>query len=250
MPRYFLEIRYDGSSFSGFQIQKNSITIQSEIEKAISILLRTSIGCTGSSRTDAGVHAMQNYFHFDVDQSLDPGFAYHMNAILPKQIAVVNCIPVKKKSHCRFDAVARWYKYVLSNRKDPFLVDRAWFYPYPMDKDILDAAAALVKQQTDFAAFAKRHADTKTTLCSIYRSEWIQDDNGWVYHVEANRFLRGMVRGLVSTMVQVGRNKISIDQFKTILKHPDNVLSSFTAPGHGLYLMQVKFPEQYFDINE
>ncbi|WP_336516918.1 tRNA pseudouridine(38-40) synthase TruA [Pollutibacter soli] len=250
MPRYFLEVRYDGSSFSGFQVQKNARTIQSEIEKAAGTLLRITVNCTGSSRTDAGVHAMQNYFHFDVEQTLEPGFVYHLNAILPKQIAVVNCTAVRKKSHCRFDAVARWYKYMLSNRKDPFLVDRAWFYPYPMNKELLDTAAGMVKQQTDFTSFSKRHADTKTTICSISRSEWFQEENGWVYHVEANRFLRGMVRGLVSTMVQVGRQKISLEQFNSILHHTDNALTSFTAPGHGLYLMQVRFPDQYLEMSE
>ena len=246
MPRYFLELCYDGSRFSGFQVQENANTIQAEVEKAISVLLRSSIDLTGSSRTDAGVHALQNYFHFNHELPLPEGFVYHVNAILPPQIAIVSCLQVGNKSHCRFDASGRWYRYKLNNRKDPFEIKRAWYYPYPLDREKLDAAAAMVISNTDFTAFAKRHADAKTNICSVFRSEWKQTEHGWEYEVEANRFLRGMVRGLVSTMLQVGRNKISIEAFHEILRSNDNQKTHFTAPGHGLYLVKVKFPEGYF----
>jgi tRNA pseudouridine38-40 synthase len=155
--------------------------------------------------------------------------------------------PVAPEAHCRYDALSREYRYYLYRRKNPFLADRAWFYPYPLDGDKLAAAAALVRDYEDFTTFSKRSTQVKTFLCSIYESAWLEEENGFVYRVRANRFLRGMVRGLVGTMMQVGRGKLDLEAFAGVLRAKDNRLADFSAPGHGLFLYQVSFPVSIFD---
>ena len=242
MPRYFLEMRYMGTRYSGFQIQDNAITIQSETEKALQILLRQPVELTGSSRTDAGVHALQNFFHFEIEQELKPSFVYNINAILPADIAIHTVQKVADDLHCRFHATSRAYAYHLYTEKDPLKVDRAWFYPYTLDLEKLNRAATILKEYKDFTSFSKRNTQVKTYLCNIMKSEWEQIEEGYIYRVEANRFLRGMVRGLVGTMLQVGRGKITEQEFRDIIMAKDCSRADFTTPAHGLYLERVIFP--------
>ena len=195
--RYFLELTYKGTRYSGFQVQANAHTVQSEVERALNVLYREEIRCTGSSRTDAGVHALQNFFHFDTEQEIPAVHVYKLNAILPKDIAVRSVRSMPADAHCRFDAISRSYRYRIYTRKDPFLDDRAWFYPFPLDAGVLNETAALVLGVHDFGAFAKRNSQVKTYRCEVMESRWEALEHGWVYHVRANRFLRGMVRGLV-----------------------------------------------------
>lgn len=241
MPRYFLEMRYLGTRYSGFQIQDNAVTIQSETEKALKTLLRQPVELTGSSRTDAGVHAKQNFFHFDLDQLLKPSFVYNLNAILPYDIAVHSVREVNDKLHCRFHAVSRAYAYHLYTEKDPLKVDRAWFYPYALDYEKLQGAASIIKEYEDFTSFSKRNTQVKTFVCKIMHSDWERIEEGYIYRVEANRFLRGMVRGLVGTMLQMGRGKISEREFRAIIEAKDCTRADFTTPAHGLYLEKVGF---------
>jgi len=247
MSRFFLELSYKGTGYSGFQVQENANTVQAEIEKALAVLLREKIYCTGSSRTDAGVHGLQNYFHFDFAGDVPAGTVYRLNAILPGDIAVKSLRLVGPGSHCRFDAVARRYQYVLYERKDPFLEDRGWFYPYPLDPAILHEAARQVLQTVDFTSFAKRNSQVKTFDCRIMESTWERTADGWIYNVQANRFLRGMVRGLVGTMLQAGRGKLSVEQFKAVIEGKNNQEADFSAPGKGLYLVEVIYPADYFE---
>jgi tRNA pseudouridine38-40 synthase len=247
MSRFFLELSYKGTRYSGFQVQENANTIQSEIEKALTVLLREKVTCTGSSRTDAGVHGLQNYFHFDFDGLIPAGTMYRLNAILPADIAVQSLRLMGAAAHCRFDAVARRYQYVLYERKDPFLEDRAWFYPYPLDQALLDEAARQVKQTLDFTSFAKRNSQVKTFDCRIMESAWERTAAGWIYRVQANRFLRGMVRGLVGTMLQAGRGNLSLEEFKAVIEGKNNQEADFSAPGKGLYLVEVIYPAGYFE---
>jgi tRNA pseudouridine38-40 synthase len=247
MHRYFLEVTYKGTNYSGFQIQDNAGSIQEEVEKALAILFRKTFELTGSSRTDTGVHALQNFFHLDSEELIDPKALYNMNALLPGDIALRNLLPVAPGAHCRFDAISREYRYSLYREKNPFLADRAWFYPYTLDREKLDKAAKLVGQQKDFTAFSKRNTQVKTFLCSIQESEWKEENDCLVYRVVANRFLRGMVRGLVGTMLQVGRGRISLSQFGEILQSKDNRQTDFSAPGHGLFLFRVNFPVSTFE---
>jgi len=246
MPRYFLEVAYKGTRYSGFQIQDNARSIQAEVEKALAVFFRMAITLTGSSRTDTGVHALQNFFHFDYEGIIDDRNLYNINAILPGDIVIKRVAPVDPAAHCRFDATGREYRYYVYRKKDPFLADRAYFFPYTLDREKLEAAAVLLSSYTDFRAFSKRNTQVKTYLCSIGESGWSVEDGCLVYRVKANRFLRGMVRGLVGTMLQVGRGRIGLSQFEDILLSGDNKRVDFSAPGHGLFLFRVYYPDSIY----
>jgi tRNA pseudouridine38-40 synthase len=242
-----MEVAYKGTSYSGFQIQDNATSIQEEVEKALEIFYRQPIALTGSSRTDGGVHALQNYFHFDYQGVIEDRALYNINAILPPDIVLKGVRLVAPDAHCRYDALSREYRYYLYRKKNPFLADRAWFYPYTLDHDKLRAAAALLPEFHDFTTFSKRNTQVKTFLCTIQESTWSEEETGLVYQVKANRFLRGMVRGLVGTMLQVGRGKLSVEDFAGVIRQKDNRLADFSAPGHGLFLHQVDFPVSIFE---
>jgi len=244
--RYFLEVSYKGTAYSGFQSQKNANTIQAEVEKAIKILFKEEIQLTGSSRTDAGVHALQNYFHFDIKGELSPQLLYNLNAILPGDIAIKNLQKVKNDTHCRFDAISREYKYFIYQKKNPFLEDRAFYFPYTIDLESMQKAAGIIKEYSDFTSFSKKNTQVKSFVCEIQESKWMVEGECIVYQVKANRFLRGMVRSLTATMLKIGRNKISIDFFRNIVEAKDCTLANFAAPAHGLFLVEVAFPDSYF----
>jgi tRNA pseudouridine38-40 synthase len=244
MSRYFIEVSYKGTLYAGFQAQKNANTIQDEIEKALQVYFREPVMLTGSSRTDAGVHALQNFFHFDFDHLSVKDWdkvCYHLNAILPPGIVVKRVFLVKDDAHCRFDAKYRTYEYSLYMQKDPFLEDRAYYYPYTLNLELLNEAAALIKEVNNFESFSKRNTQVKTFNCLIYESEWIRGTGMIVYRVSANRFLRGMVRGLVGTMLKVGREKTSVEMFKNIVTSHDPSLVDFSVPPQGLKLIQVAY---------
>lgn len=246
MSRYFIDLSYLGGRYSGFQAQHNANTVQAEVERSIEILRKEKIVLTGSSRTDTGVHALNNYFHFDTGLPLEPReFVYKLNAILPKDIAINRVIPVADEAHCRFDAMGREYRYVVYRKKDPFLQDRAFYFPYRLDIARMQAAAELVKGYTDFTSFSKRNTQVKSFECLIMESEWKVDGDCLVYEVKANRFLRGMVRALTATMLKVGRSKISLEEFKLVIESRDCTRASFAVPAHGLFLMSVNFPAGY-----
>lgn len=249
MTRYFLELCYKGTRYSGFQVQQNALTVQSEVERALEIFFRQKFTLTGSSRTDAGVHALQNYFHFDFEGHIPAASLYNINAILPPDIVLRSVRPAMyngEPAHARFHAVSREYKYYIYKSKDPFLADRAYFYPYALDFDLLGQAAAVVMRHTDFASFSKRNTQVKTFMCQLMLSRWELEGDCLVYHVMANRFLRGMVRGLVGTMLQVGRGKISVEAFNGIIENRDCTFSDFSVPAHGLFLTAVHYPPSIF----
>ncbi|MEI9947246.1 MAG: tRNA pseudouridine(38-40) synthase TruA [Chitinophagaceae bacterium] len=251
MSRYFLEVSYKGNNYSGFQSQKNTgKTIQAEIEKAFGMLQNEKLVMTSSSRTDAGVHALQNYFHFDTNTPIgswrgiadEAQLAYKINAILPPDIVVKNIIPVGDEAHSRFDAISREYKYFVYRKKDPFLQDRAFFFPYKLDIGKMQQAASIITEYHNFTSFSKRNTQVKTFICNIQQSEWLWEDECLVYHVQANRFLRGMVRALTATMLKIGRGKISLDELRHIIEAKDCTLASFAVPAHGLFLIAVNYP--------
>ena len=243
MSRYFIEVSYKGTNFSGFQIQDNAITIQSEIEKAILLILKQKIELTGSSRTDTGVHALQNYFHFDFDGEISQKHIYNMNALIHQDVVVKRIFPVPEDAHSRFDAISREYKYSIYNQKNPFLKDQAYHFPYKLDVELLNQAALIIQATSDFTSFSKRNTQVKTFECKILVSEWTFNDDCLIYHVKGNRFLRGMVKGLVSTMLLVGRKKITIDEFKAIIEAKDCTMASFAVPSKGLFLIAVQYPD-------
>jgi len=239
--RYFLELAYKGKRFSGFQIQQNAFTIQGEIERAFQVLLRSKPVLTGSSRTDAGVHARQNFFHFDWPETFQQDWIYNLNAILPNDIVIKSVKAMKPDAHCRFDALNRTYHYQVYQFKNPFLQDTAYFFPYTLDVDKMKLAAAILKTHTDFKSFSKRNTQVKTFNCSIFQSEWMELEDRLVYQVSGNRFLRGMVRALTATMLKVGRGSISIEEFNQIILSKDCENAFFDTPAHGLTLMEVKY---------
>ena len=248
MARYALEVMYDGTLFHGSQLQGDLPTVQLAINNALSLLFRTPIASYGASRTDEGVHATCNYYHFDlahdISATLDP--VYRLNAILPSGIAITNCRKTTDTFNARFDAISRRYRYRIYHTKDPFLVKRAMFLPYRIDRQALDHTAAILPQYTQFESFAKRRGQSATFNCTIKDSHW-EDHNGELqYVVEANRFLRGMVRGLVATQLEVAKGKHTISEFRQIIEAQDCTKAFFDAPGHGLYLEHIEYPEHSF----
>lgn len=243
MNRYFLEVSYLGTRYAGFQVQPNAATIQSELEKAWQVFFRQPVSLTGSSRTDAGVHALQNYFHFDWPEPIDPACVYNLNALLPGDIAVNRLQLMAPEAHARFDARSRAYAYHVYQAKDPFREGRAYYFPYTLDRELLQQGAALIKGYTDFAAFSKKGSQAHTTICTIEESGWVFGEQELVYRVKANRFLRGMVRGLTGTMLQLGRGKIDLAVFQSIIESGEQARADFSVPGMGLYLEKVAYPE-------
>lgn len=260
MPRYFIEVFYKGTNYSGFQIQQNANSIQAEVTKALKIFFKKDFELTGSSRTDAGVHALQNFFHFNVEnnsQQLEStkvspmgrdldGAVYNLNALLPNDIVIKKIFVVKDDAHCRFDAVSREYKYFIYQQKDPFQQDTAFYFPYKFDLDKLNEAAQQITGYEDFTSFSKKNTQVNNFICKIERSEWCIENNKLVYNVVANRFLRGMVKGLVGTMLRVGTNKISVKDFSKIIENKDCANVDFSPPSQGLFLMSVNFNPDIF----
>ena len=244
MPRYFLELAYKGTRYSGFQKQENANTIQAEVEKAFEILHRQPVSLTGSSRTDAGVHALQNYFHFDFED-LHSQFLYKMNAILPEDIVLKKIQIVHPDAHSRFDATSRKYHYCIYQTKNPFLLGFGFYYPFKIDMELMKEAAALIKEHDNFFAFCKTNSQVKNFNCSIYLSEWTRKDDCVIYTIEANRFLRGMVRLLTASMLQVGRRKITLSEFSELLE--GNKKCGYSLPSQGLFLDEVSFHSSYYN---
>ena len=217
--------------------------MQAEVEKAFAILQREPVPMTGSSRTDAGVHALQNYFHFDYAGEIHPQFVYKMNAILPGDVVVKRLWRVGEGVHSRFDARSREYKYFIYRKKNPFLADRAYYFPYKLDLAAMQEAAGVLREYRDFTSFSKRNTQVKTFLCNIMESGWEEEGECLVYRVKADRFLRGMVRALTATMLKVGRGKMDVAGFRRVIEAKDCTVASFAVPGHGLFLVSVEYPE-------
>ena len=238
MPRYFLEVSYKGTAYSGFQVQANAGSIQEEIEKAFMVFFRKEVLMTGASRTDSGVHARQNYFHFDFDEPVSGEVVYRLNAILPGDICIRGLFAVPEGAHCRYDAESREYRYYIYGKKDPFLADRAYFYPYPLDFGLLEEVAGRLREFSDFTSFSKRNTQVNHFRCTIMESHWVQEEGGFYYRIRANRFLRGMVRGLTGTMLLVGRGQLTLPEFEEILAGKDPARVNFNVPAKGLFLEQ------------
>lgn len=248
MPRYFIELAYKGTAYSGFQVQQNANSVQAEVEKALLVYYREPFVLTGSSRTDTGVHALQNYFHFDSTAELADAI-YPLNAILPADIVIRRIFAVPGDAHCRFDARSREYRYFIYDKKDPFISDRAYYYPFKLDIDLLQAAAQELLQHHDFSSFSKRNTQVKSYLCDIQSSNWVQQEGSLQYRVRSNRFLRGMVKGLTGTMLQVGRGKLSLEAFREVILSKDPTKVDFSVPSQGLFLVKVEFPEHLYPVS-
>lgn len=253
MARYFTEISYCGTLFKGWQIQKNAITIQEEIERALGVLLQEKMNIVGAGRTDTGVHARYYVAHFDVGSEKNvtsKDFIYHLNSILDYDIVVHSIEQVSDDAHARFDAASREYKYYVSPVKNPFMRKTSHFYNGELDIEKMNIAAAMILEYNDFTSFAKLHTDVKTNICDVTVSQWSRESNGvLVYTIRANRFLRNMVRAITGTLLECGRSKISLEQFRTIIESKDRGAAGSSAPAKGLFLTDVVYPyyERKFD---
>jgi len=239
MPRYFIEVAYMGTRYSGFQVQRNANTIQAEVTRALKIFFKQEFELTGSSRTDAGVHALQNFFHFDTRIDISNKVIYGLNAILPYDIVIKNIFKTDEDAHCRFDAVARTYHYHITRFKNPFAFARAYYYPFKTDTGLLHEMADTVLQLNNFTSFSKKKTQVKSFRCDVEYSRWIIDENEWRYEIKANRFLRGMVKGLVGTMLRLSKNNQGSGALLKIFEKENHAAADFSVPSDGLFLMTV-----------
>jgi len=246
--RYFLEIAYRGTAYNGWQVQDNTDkTVQGFLNRALKNTLRHEVETVAGGRTDAGVHCKRQFVHFDVPDVLDSNaFLYKVNRCLPEDIYVSDLLAVQPTAHARFDAVSRSYEYHISLAKNPFLEGLAVRYWFPLDIDLMNETAAKLFQYNDFEAFSRTHTDVKTFLCDIYRAEWIRQGNDLVFYIRANRFLRGMVRTIVGTLLEVGRGKLSTEDFEAIIQSKKRTSAGKSAPPQGLFLTDVSYPTAVF----
>lgn len=246
--RYFAELAYKGTNYKGWQRQNNGLTVQGAVEDALSLLLRADTGVTGAGRTDTGVHASYYVAHFDAPAPFEDAadFIYHLNSVLPHDIAVYSLTPVAEGAHARFDALEREYKYYITRRKDPFGRDTAWFYSPPLDLDEMNRAAEFLLAAHDFTTFSKLHSNNKTNICKVSRAVWMQCGDGFVFTIRADRFLRNMVRSIVGTLIDVGRGKMTADGFAAALASRDRSRASGSAPAQGLFLNDISYADNIF----
>lgn len=246
--RYFIELAYKGTPFCGWQIQPNARTVQEEIEKTFSLLLRKPIGITGSSRTDTGVHAQQQFAHLDLEKPIQdiPKFVYQLNGILPQEIVIKNLYPVTEDSHSRFDAIFRRYQYRITQSKNPFFYEVSLQHRMNFDIKKMNEAANLLLKYIDFQCFSKVKTDVATFNCKIEFAYWEQQNEFLLFNIKADRFLRGMVRAIVGTLLEVGAGKLSITDFEQIILSKDRNKAGKAVAAHGLTLMEVGYPENYF----
>ena len=240
--RYFIECAYRGTNYCGWQIQNNAKTVQEEIEKALSILLKTTIEITGSSRTDTGVHAMQQMAHFEVENELDTeNLVYRINKILPSDISVNQVFKVADDYHCRFEATSRKYEYRISRKKNPFQKGLCYEFNQKLNVKLMNEACQILFKHIDFECFSKVNTQVFTFNCSIMEARWEEQDDLMVFHIKANRFLRGMVRAVVGTLLEVGAERLSIADFEQIILSKNRKNAGRTVPAEGLFLMEVNY---------
>lgn len=241
--RYFMRLAYRGASFHGWQTQPNDTSVQETIEQAMSTVMRQPIKITGAGRTDAEVNAALMVAHFDTEQILDTAMLIHkLNSVLCKDIAIFSICAVADDAHARFDATSRTYKYFASPQKNPFLYPLSWKCPPDLDFDLMNEAAARLLQYSDFTSFSKLHTDAKTNICRIDYARWNKEGEQWVFTITADRFLRNMVRAIVGTLVDVGRHKITVEEFCEIIEKKDRCSAGTSMPGYALFLWDVTYP--------
>ena len=244
MSRYFVTLSYDGTRYHGWQIQPNGVSVQERLQEALSTLLREPIAVTGAGRTDAGVHARKMVAHFDWKGDAIDGqqLAYKLNRLLPYDIAVSKVEMVSEDMHARFSATSRMYHYYIHTTKDPFQRAYSCEIHYPLDFAKMNDAARILMTYEDFGAFCKSGADVKTTLCQVTKAEWVQTSpTTWYFEIRANRFLRNMVRAVVGTLIEVGRGRLSLDDFKKVIEGKQRSDAGESMPGNALFLEDIVY---------
>ena len=241
--RYFVWFSYDGTAYHGWQIQPNGNSVQEELQRALSTLLREEISVTGAGRTDAGVHARQMVAHFDFSEAIDlEQLAYKLNRILPCDIAVDRVELVDDDMHARFSATSRTYHYYIHTKKDPFSRPYSTELHYELDFDKMNEAGRILMTYDDFGAFCKSHSDVKTTLCRVTKAEWVQtSETSWYFEITANRFLRNMVRAVVGTLIDVGRGRLTLDDFRKVIEGKRRTAAGESMPANALFLEIIRY---------
>jgi tRNA pseudouridine38-40 synthase len=242
-PRYFVHIAYNGNNYHGWQIQNGQISVQQTINEHLGIMLGEKVSCHGCGRTDAGVHARKYFFHFDTSAQLDAQFFYKLNAFLPKDIRVFKAYTPEPRIHARWDAMKRSYEYMVCLAKDPFMDGFAFQTHDSFDVDLMNMACTVLMEYNDFESFSKSNNNHNHYLCELFEAGWIQKDELLVFNISANRFVRSMVRLIVGTLLEVGRGKISIEEFREIIESKDRKKSKASVPACGLYLTDVVYPD-------
>ncbi|SKB80025.1 tRNA pseudouridine38-40 synthase [Salegentibacter holothuriorum] len=242
--RYFLELSYFGKAYHGWQNQPNAISVQEEIERALSVVFQQKTPIVGAGRTDAGVHAKQIFAHFDTDKELEKeAFRFKMNSLLPADIALRGFFKVKPDAHARFDALSRSYEYHIVQQKDPFLEDRSYFLKNKLNVEKMNEAAKILKDYTNFKCFSKSKTDVKTYNCKISAAVWKSENEVLIFYISADRFLRNMVRAIVGTLLEIGLGKQPIENMHEIIKSKDRSKAGTSVPAKALYLSRVTYPE-------
>ena len=241
--RYFITFSYDGTCYHGWQVQPNAATVQERLNDALSKLLPTPTECVGAGRTDAGVHASKMVAHFDTEQSLDlEQFAFRLNRILPEDIAVDGVKQVADDLHARFSAIRRTYHYFVYTKKNPYRRHYAHRLTFVPDYELMNQAAALLLDAEDFTSFSKLNNDQKTNICDVQHARWVQiEEDYWRFEITANRFLRNMVRAVVGTLLEVGRGRMSIDEFRKVIAVQNRCSAGESVAANALFLVDVQY---------
>ena len=249
MSRYLIAFSYDGGSFHGYQIQPNATTVQSVLQDKLSLLLGENLEIVGSSRTDAGVHAHQQFAHFDLPEGkrVKENWVFRLNRMLPDSLAVQGIYHVADDFHARFAALSRTYEYRISPLKSPFNSQYAYSFSVDLDVEAMNKAAALFFQHTDYQCFSKVKTDVTTFNCTILQAFWAYRGDELIFTIQGNRFLRGMVRAVVGTLLEVGQGRLSNKQLQEILDSKDRCKAGRAVPAHGLHLLKVEYPSSTFD---
>jgi tRNA pseudouridine38-40 synthase len=243
LPRYFLQIAYKGTRYNGWQVQDNGIGVQQVLNEKLSLQLGEDIYVIGCGRTDTGVHARKYFLHFDTEKILTRDHVHNLDIFLPKDITAQKLFIVPADANARWSALTRTYMYYITRVKNPFLLQTAAFIHSPLDIDKMNEAAEMLLDYHDFEAFSKVNIQNKHHLCDLFDARWKQYGDNLVFTVTANRFLRGMVRILVGTMLDVGKNKMTLLQFKELIEGKNRVRAGAAAPAEGLYLTDVTYPK-------
>lgn len=248
MQRYFIYLAYDGTAYHGWQVQPNGSSVQGCLMEALATFLRRPVEVVGAGRTDAGVHARKMAAHFDFEEELDlQKLTDKLNRLLPPDISVLKIRKVVPDAHARFDATSRKYQYYITTAKDPFNRQYSCRVYGSLNFQKMNEAAETLFEYTDFTSFSKLHTDVKTNNCKIMHAEWTRlDENNWVFTIQADRFLRNMVRAVVGTLLEVGRGKMSVEGFRRVIEQKDRCKAGTSVPGNALFLEDVTYPAGLF----
>jgi tRNA pseudouridine38-40 synthase len=252
--RYFIQLSFNGKNYCGWQTQKNGNSVQSELNSALSTLLRKKINVVGCGRTDAGVHAEKFFAHFEVKDidllSSKERLIDKWNRFLPKDIVIKDLFAVDQEANARFSAVSRTYEYRISLVKDPFLEELTFYFPGLLDIQLMNDAANIIKEYSDFTSFSKLHTQTATNNCKISEASWRRTDNHLIFSITSNRFLRNMVRAIVGTLLDIGRKKINLKDLREIIESKNRSNAGTSVPAKGLFLVDIRYPETILAIKD